>query len=114
MDIQKFQAQAEIDQRQAEQEVIREQQRSANDMQLQREKMTLEAELKRYEIDKKVEADLQIALFNAELEAKRQDREDARKVMDSERQMVMHREKIDAMNRPKTATTSSGKQIRVE
>lgn len=100
-DIQKFQAQAELDQRQAEQQAMLEQQRSQNDMQIKREEMALEAELKRYEIDKKAEVELQVALFNAELEARRQEREQVQKAEDADRQMAMHREKIDAMTRPK-------------
>lgn len=100
-DIQKFQAQAELDQRQAEQSAMLEQQRSQNDMQIEREKMALEAELKRYEIDKKAEVELQVAMFQANLEAQRQERESMQKAEDADRQMAMHREKIDAMTRPK-------------
>jgi hypothetical protein len=111
LEIQKFQAQAEIDQRQAEQEMLREQQRSQNDLQLEREKMMLEAELKRYEIDKKIEADIAIAQVNAQIEAQRYEREAKQQEKESARQERMHKEKIDAMSKPKTVVRDGSGRV---
>jgi hypothetical protein len=102
LEMQKFQAQAEIDQRQAEQEMLREAQRSQNDLQIEREKMQMEAELKRYEMELKAQTDIQIAQMNAQIEAQRFERESIQREQDSQRQMAMHQEKIQAMKAPKT------------
>lgn len=102
LEVQKFQAQAEIDRRQAEQEMMREQQRSENDLMIEREKMIMEAELKKFEIEKKAEVDIAIAQYQAQIESQKYEREAIQRERDSERQAQMHKEKLDAMTKPKT------------
>lgn len=102
LDIQKFQAQAEIDRRQAEQQMQQELARSSNDIEIERQKIVMEAELERYKAELKAQTDIQIAQIQAEIEARQQEREAIQAERESQRQMEMHKEKIDAMTRAKT------------
>ena len=69
LDIQKFQAQAEIDKRQAEQAIQQEQLRSQNDVAIEREKIQAQAELERYKAELDAQTKILIAQYQAENDA---------------------------------------------
>lgn len=108
----KFKAQTIVDQRKAEQEaalaqqmaerqLANEQLRSQNDLIIEREKLAMQAELERFKAQLKAETDIKIAAMNAEIQARQQAQEAADRQNDQAMQMHMHREKLDAMSRPK-------------
>lgn len=87
-DMQKFQAQAEIDRRQAEQNWQQEQLRSQNDLIINREKIAMEAQLRREEMESKERIAYRTALISAESAMNRQMASDGSDLMKMAQQGV--------------------------
>ena len=70
LDMQKFQAQAEIDKRQAEQTIQQEQLRSQNDVAIEREKIKAQAELEKFKAELDAQTQIVVAQMQHELGVK--------------------------------------------
>lgn len=123
-DQQKFQAETVLKQQESEKQLQQEMLRSQNDVAIEQEKIAAQMELERYkaELDAQtelaktrmqIEAQKEIAIVEAQIKQVELDRqleievqkfgaEAAMKQSDAERQERMHKEKIEAMTKPRT------------
>lgn len=111
LDIQKFQAQAEIDRRQAEQMAQQELARSQNDITIEREKIQAQMALEKFKAELKAQTDIQIATINAEIKAREMAQQAQVDAQRADLEYKKHEATIAAMNKPKTVKRDSSGRV---